>query len=830
MKREIDRVSRIWFPDTIWQDVRYALRMLRKAPVFAFTAVVTLALGIGGNTAMFTVIHAVLLKPLDYRDPERLVRVSADYPKRNLWDTGFTNAVFETTRATTRSFDGLGAFLLSPETTILSGAGEPEALKTARVSGNFLSVLGVQPLAGRGFLPGEDRPGGPAVAIISSELWQRRFGADPLVAGKVVTLDLTPYTIIGVLPRSFQFPVPGVDVWVTRPAEWSALPSRVWNVVPYLAGFARLKPGISLEQARAGMEVLNRQFAMSGLGSSTPKLRVEPLKDQLVQNVRPILWILFAAVGFVLLIACANIASLLLARSSSRSREFAVRAAVGAARGRLVRQLLVESIVLSVFGGIVGVLLAAWVLGAARHINALNLPGVAAIRMDGTVLAFTIALSLGTGVLFGLFPALNVSRPDLADELRESGAGTGYERPQSLFSASPRSLLVVGQIALSIVLLIGAALLMKSFVRLHNVDPGFNARNLLTAKLALAPVRYNTGLKKEAFFNELLRRVQMVPGVRTAAVAMSLPTTAWIRTNIQIQGQPWEVDPDKWPSIQLQSITPGYFRTLGIPLRRGREFNVRDDTPRAAPAIIINESFARRFWPAYPNGQNPIGQYMREGADKTGWVEIVGIVADVHEGSLRIDAGPEFYVPSIMHPPQTAYLAVRTSEDPLRFVNVVRNHVIAIDPDQPISDVKTMDAVLDATLGERRLTTTLLGSFAGVAVLLAVVGIYGVIAYSVTRRTQELGIRSALGAQQSDIVWLVLRHALNLTLAGIVSGVVGAYALTRVMKNLLFHVSATDPVTFVGIALLFLIVALVAGYIPARRALRVDPMMALRVG
>ncbi|MFZ0594181.1 MAG: ABC transporter permease [Bryobacteraceae bacterium] len=824
-------MSSIRFFETIWQDLRYALRAMRKSPAFTLTAVLTLALGIGGNTAMFTIIRVVLLKPLDYRDPDRLVRVSADYPKRNLSNSSFTNAVFEQTRAASRSFSGLGAYLLSPESMILSGAGEPEALKAARVSGNFLNILGVRPVVGRGFRSGEDKPGGPAVAMISSELWQRRLGGDSKVSGKVVTLDATPYTIIGVLPQGFQFPVSGVDVWVTRPAEWSALPPRVWNIVPYLAGFARLKPGVSIEQARSEMNVLSSQFATPGFGNSAPRLRIEWLKDQLVQNLRLTLWILFGAVGFVLLIACANVASLLLARSSSRSREFAVRTAVGATRARLIRQLLAESVALSLMGGLFGVLLAEWTLRAVPHISALNLPGIGQIRADSTVLGFTIAVSIATGVLFGLFPSLQISRPDLADELRESGTMAGRGSPaRSVFLLSARGLLVAAQIALSIVLLIGAALLMKSFARLRNVDPGFNAANLLTAKIALPPVRYDTGLKKKAFFDELTQRVGTAPGVRGAAAAMSIPTTSWIRTNIQIEGHPWEQDPNEWPSVQLQSITPTYFRTLEIPLRRGREFTARDNTPGAPPAIIVNESFARRFWSSYPNGQNPVGQYMREGADKTGWVEIVGIVADVREGGLATDAGPEFYVPSAMHPPQTAYLVVRTQGNALRFVSLVRKQVMAIDPDQPVSDVKTMENVLDATLGQRRLTMTLLGSFAAVAVLLAVVGIYGVIAYSVAQRTHEVGIRRALGAQQSDILRLVLGHAFNLALAGISIGIAGAFALTRIMKNLLFHVSATDPVTFAGIALLFATVALIASYIPARRALRIDPMTALRVG
>jgi putative ABC transport system permease protein len=830
IREDIHRMNTIGFLETTWHDLRFSLRTMRKSPAFTVTAVLTLALGIGGNTAIFTLIRGVLLKPLEYRDPDRLVYFSVDNPRRNLQDLSFNSLQFDELRAGAKSFTALGAYG-RPENVMLSKNGEPEALKGARVSANFLDVLGIKPILGRSFLAEEDKHGGRPVAMISTGLWTRRFGGDALVAGQTATLDATPYTIIGVLPAGFAFPFPGVDVWVTRPSEWSLMPPRYWGLA-LLNGFARLKPQVSLQGARAEMNVLRRQYVAahpSPMTDASETMRVVRLSDQLVTDVRPMLWTLFGAVSFVLLIACANVAGLLLARGASRSREFAVRLALGAGRGRLIRQLLAESLALALAGGTLGVLLAKWSLIAITRLNALNLPRVSEIRLDGVVLAFSVAVSIVTGVLFGLFPSLQASRPHLADELRESGAAAGQ---RGTFGMTARGLLVVGQIALSIVLLIGAALLLRSFVRLHNVDPGFQSANLLTAKIALPPARYDTDQKKAAFFHELLPRVEQLPGVRGAAMAMSLPATTWIRTNItEVEGKP-SPDPAEPSSFGvLQSVTPGYFRTLGIPLMRGREFTARDNTPGAPPAIILNESMARRLWPDYPNGENPVGRHIKEAYDKTaGWMEVVGIVRDIHEGGLANNAVQEFYLPSAVHPPQTAYLVLRTAGGPLHFAGAVRKAVLAVDSDQPVSDVKTMESVLTAILGQRRLAVWLLGSFATVALLLAIIGMYGVIAYSVARRTQEVGIRRALGAQHADILRLVLGQGLSLALAGVAIGIGGAFALTRVMRRLLFHVTTTDPVTFVTIAIVFVIVALAASYIPARRAARIDPMAALRIG
>jgi putative ABC transport system permease protein len=819
--------------ENFWRDVLFSLRTMGKNPGFAIAAVLILALGIGGNTASFSVIRSVLLRPLGFRDPDRLVYFSVENPRQPKQNPAFSLTQFEEMKVAAKSFTALGAYG-PPGNFALASSGQPEELKGARVSANFLEVLGVAPALGRSFLDEEDKRDGQRVAMISTGLWNRRFEGDPLIVGKGVTLESSAYIIIGVLPEGFEFPFAGVDVWTTRPSEWSLLPPRFWGV-PILRGFGRLKEGVTAEQAGAELSVFQHQWdiahpnPMNSDRSAT--IRVVYLKDQLVRDVRPMLWTLFAAVGFVLLIACANVASLLLARATSRSREFAVRAALGAWRGRLIRQLLAESLVLAAGGGALGVLLAAWALQAIAHatglfatggVNALYIPGRNDIRLDGLVLAFTLMLSIATGVLFGLFPAFETSRPELNEALRERGGGG--------FRARRLGWLVTGQVALSMILLIGAALLIESFYRLHSVDPGFRPSNLLTAKIALPLARYDTDQKRDAFFRNLLPRLEQPPGVRSAALAMLLPTTAWIRTNItQVEGKA-ALDPaDAASYAVVQSTTPDYFRTLGISLKRGREFTARDNTPESPPVMIVNETLARRLWPEYPGGVNPVGMHVKEAYDKAlGWMEVVGIVADIREGGLGSDAVAEFYLPLAKHPPQTAFVMVRTEGDPIRFANTIREQVLAVDRDQPIADVRTMEAVFEATLGQRRLTMLLLDVFAGVALLLAVSGIYGVAAYSVAQRTQEVGIRRALGAQQGDILRLILGAALRLALTGVAIGMGGAFALTRVMKNLLFQVNAADPATFAGIALIFVVVALAAGYIPARRAARIGPMAALR--
>jgi putative ABC transport system permease protein len=821
---------------TLWRDLRFTLRGMRKSLAFVATAVITLALGIGANTAMFSVIRAVMLQPLPFREPDRLVYFSQENPARSVHDNQFGLPQFEILRTQARSFDSIAAYGVNPESFSISGDGrEPEALRSARVSGNFLDVLGVHPVLGRSFQIDEDRRGAPCVAMISAGLWKRRFAGDPVIAGKTAMLDATACTIVGVLPAGFEFPFADVDVWVPRPSEWSALPERFWNI-PLLKGFARLKSGVSLEQAGAEMQVLHAQYTASHVGMKWEEgstMRTILLRDRLIADLRPMLWMLMGAVALVLLIACANVASLLLARGLARSNELAVQSALGAGRSRLIGQLLTESILLSIAGGAVGVLLAHWILAAVSAAGnlgrtsalALFVPRGGDIRLNGVVLAFTFVLCVLTGILFGLAPALNVSQPDLADMLRERTGAVSKSRSGVRF----QSVLAIGQVALSVVLLIGAALLIESIARLRAVNPGFQPANLLTMKIPLAGGRYDTDQKRWTFFADLVQRVEALPGVRGAAMAMSLPSTGNnLNTNVWADGRPI-IDAREMPSAQLQRITPDYFQTMGIPLKRGREFTAADNQLGARPVVIINESLARLLWPAYPDGPDPVGQHLFEGGDKLK-AEIVGITGNVRERALSVDPTPEFYIPSSIHPPQTGYLAVRTDGDPIAWARAIRGEISTIDPDQAVSDVRSMETLFDLLLRQRHLTMELLSAFAGVALVLALIGIYGVTAYSVAQRTQEVGIRRALGAQHSDILRLVVGQGMLITSGGVAFGVAGAFALTRVLREFLFQVSATDPLIFAGIAALFLLVALLACLIPARRAARVDPMEALRLG
>lgn len=807
--------------ETLWQDARYAFRTMRKKPLFVIAAVLTLALAIGGNTAMFTVIRAVLLKPLKYHDPDQLVRISG----------GATPTRFSEMRAAARSFTALEAFTGAENITI-SGESGPEVLRAARVSAGFLQIPAVAPLLGRSFRAEEDSPGGAPVALISARLWQRRFASDPQIAGKTATLSDTPYTIIGVLPTDFQFPFTGLDIWLTDPADWPLMPPRSRVLSPFLTVFGRLKPGVTLAQADAELKVIRRQYAaahpaMLDAKPKTPQ-EVTPVKDDLVANIRSMLWMLFGAVGFVLLIACANVAGLLLARAASRSREFAVRAALGAARGRLIAQLLAESVLLSLAGGLLGMLLAAWSLRSIRSMTTFQLPRTGEIQIDWMVLGFAAIVSVATGLLFGLAPSLGASRPDLIAMLRTGGEGARQALTRRLPAGlNLRALLVVGQIALSVVLLIGAALLVESIAHLRGVDVGFNPSHLLTVQVSLPPLRYDTAPKRTSFFEELLQRTGSLAGVRGATAAFYLPMMGFAGTPVQDAARP-PLRLNERPIATILTVMPGYFRTLEIPLRRGREFTEHDiaDSQRVA---IIDEALARRFWPAYPRGQDPVGQHLLVGGIDPRPAEIVGIAADVHQAIEKIAWPESVYTAFPQNPQPFAMLAIRTRSNPLSYVRAVREQVQALDRDQTASDAHTMDELVEAQVGQRRVLMLLLGSFAGAALLLALLGIYGVIAYSVEQRTQEVGIRCALGAQPSDILRLIVGQGLTLTLAGIGLGLAGAFALTRVMKTLLFEVSATDPATFLAIAALFLIVSLAACYIPGRRAARIDPMAALRI-
>jgi predicted permease len=601
---------------------------------------------------------------------------------------------------------------------------------------------------------------------------------------------------------------------------------------PYLSVFGRLKPGVSFEQANAEMTVIRRQYAQAhpAMLDAKPKTPVEvtPMKDDLVRNVRSMLWLLFGAVGFVLLIACGNLASLLLARASVRSREFAIRSALGAARVRLIRQLLVESLVLAVTGGALGALLAAWSLRAIPHLTAFELPRSGEIGLDWAVLGFAALLSVAIGVLFGLAPSLSASRPDLMGVLRSSGESGNLGSSRGILAGvNLRSLLSVAQVALSVVLLIGAALLLESVARLRGVELGFNPARLLTLRVSLPPVRYDTDLKKTTFFLELVQKVSALPGVQSATAALSLPMTGYPGTPVQDASKP-PLRLNERPIAKILPVTPGYFHTMGIPLKRGRDFTEHDkeNTERVA---VIDENLAHHFWPEYPAGLDPVGQRLLVGGVNPKPATIVGIVANVRQ-SLDDSAWPDsVYVTLPQSPVPWAIVAVRATGAPLSLTRAVRAQVQALDPDQTVASVETMDDLVESEVGQRRLLLMLLGSFAAVALLLALVGIYGVIAYSAAQRTQEVAIRRALGAQQADILRMIIRQGLALALAGIGIGLAGAFALTRLMISLLFHVSATDPATFVGVAALFLLAAFVASYLPARRATRIHPMSALRV-
>ncbi len=812
-------------PAALRQDLGYALRILNHNRGFAATAIFTLALGIGGNCAMFTVVRAVLLNPLPYADSDRLVRVSFDNPGQNTQDVGFSQARLEAL-GLPRSFTQFSAFFIATENMTLSGEAGPDSVKVARISANTLDILGVQPILGRAFRAEEDAPGGRLVALISSELWRRRFAGDSHVLGKPANLDRTAHTIVGVLPPGFQFPMAGVDVWVTRPSDFSALLPSVRRTAGTLIGLGRLKPGTTLSQARAELNVLNRQYNLAHPDEpSGTSLRLAFLRDRMVANVRPILWALFGAVGFVLLIACANLAGVLLARAASRSREFAIRASLGATRVRLISQLLAESVLLAFAGGTLGLLLAVWILSAVKKATIPFLPRIAEIHLDYRMLIFALLLSMATGVLFGLIPSLHASRLDLLHALRDRGQGSGaMPHHRAAFGMSPLNLLVVIQVGLSMVLLIGATLLTKSLLKLHGVELGFQPAHLLTMQIALPRSRYDA-VRQKAFFDQLLERVDALPGVRGVAAAQTVPMTARYATNVAIAEQA-PVKMNERPTATLQTVTPGYFRTLGIARRRGRDFNQQDGNAQPY-VIIVNESFARRFWPAYPSGLNPLGQHVLIGAGPKP-LEIIAIVADVRERSVDSEGGPEIYLPLAYNPLQTAGLMVRTDGDPLRMVTAIRNQVVAVDRDQAVSSIQTMDDVIEASVGQRRTALALLALFAATALMLAVVGIYGVIAYSVAQRGPEIAIRCALGAQRSDILWMIEGQGAGLALAGILVGAAGAVALTRVVKALLFQVSATDPAAFIAVAVLFLAVAMLAAYLPARRATRVNPASALR--
>jgi len=801
---------------TLLQDLRYALRWLVKNPGFTAVAVLTLALGIGANAAIFSVVRGILLKPLPYPQPERLVQIweKAERRGRVRDEIPFAPPVFRDWREQNRSFEDVAAY--SDWTFNMTGGEAPERLPATIVSAGFFRLLGVKPLAGRTFAPGEDTPGHDAVAVISSRLWARRFGRDPRAVGSAVTLDGESYVVIGVVESGLPLYNldPGSEIYVPA-SHGQALDNRQGH---YLNAIGRLKPGVSLAAARTDLAAvaarLEREHGTTDQGFQA---NLVPARDQMVGEVRPALLAMLAAVAVVLLIAAANVANMLLARASSREKEIAVRVALGAGRGRLLRQLLTESLLLALGGSLVGLLIAFWGVDLLKAAAPSDIPRLAEVHVDAGVVLFALGVAIATGLVFGLVPAWQGSRSALADGLKDRGT-SATRRGGRL-----RNGLVAAELALSLVLVVGAALLLQSFSRLSHARLGFEPGDVLTFQLDLSGARYADDAAAAAFHDRLLERLRRLPGVAAAASISGLPLTAERTMNLafSVEGRP--PDPSKIATARYNSVDPDFFRALRVPLVRGRLFSAGDaaGAPRVA---VVSETMARVYFP----GEDPLGKRISLARDGTEWTTVVGIVGDTRDVSPDRAPEPQMYMPYAQRPLGGISVLLRSSRSPRALTSEAHAAISALDPEQPVYEFRTMDEVVASSLGQPRFRTLLLALFGGLALALASVGIYGVMAYSVSQRTQEIGIRMALGAAAGDVLRLVLGQVLRLALVAVGVGIAGALAMSHSLSSLLYGVRPTDPATFAAVALLLVGVAGLAAYVPARRAARVDPTVALR--
>ena len=803
---------------TLLQDLRYAVRTMLNKPAFTLIAVITLALGIGGSTAIFTVVDAALLRGLPYKSPDRLYHLFESTPQKEFAQREFSYPDFQDYQQN-QVLEGLAAYTGGGG--IMSGRGEPERVFAPAVTANFFSVLGVEPVIGRTFQSGEDKPGTPRVTVLTYGMWQRRFGGDPGILGQSLTINGDPYTVVGVLPASFQFAMRNADLW--RPYQ----PTEAQLTRRYLHGtnlIGRLKDGVTPEQAQTQLAVIAKRIEQENAQSHAGTgLKLVRLQEQVVGQVKPILLVLLAAVGFVLLIACANVASLLLTRSLARQKEVAIRAALGASRWRVIRQLLTESVLLSLAGGAAGLLIAYWgVIGlvAALPDNQINaLPFLKSLHMDLGILAFSFGLSLLTGIVFGLAPALQSTRLDLNEVLKEGGRNTAGGSGHRL-----RGALVMTEIALAVVLLVGAGLMMKSLLHLLQSNVGFNPEKLLTMTVVPPPAKYTEANRLVYFHDQLSERLKPLPGVTGVGSVDNLPLQGGNTTRFTIEGDPVSL-PGQAIEANFRVVDDSYFQTLGVPIVSGRMFDQRDKVD-AQGVVIIGKSLADRVFA----GRDPIGRRFVYAGVQAPPVMVVGVVGDVKIGGLDEAIRPVIYYPLRQNSPAVTNLVIRTTGDPTALTAVVRDEARRLEPDVAIFNVNAMEKLISNSPAAfmRRFPALLISIFAGIALLLASVGIYGVVSYSVSQQTHYIGVRMALGAKSSDILKMVLKQGLSLALAGMALGLIAAFGLTRLLRSLLFEVQATDPTTFGLVLVTLFVVALLACYLPARRAMKVDPMAALR--